>query len=96
MFHPRPWRRYRNLPTRESLEKSRLLRPVAHRVLAPELWRGWEYVSMNIFSTPGGKAFWSERSDLFADAFQKYVAEDIIPRQPHPQARAWGAFSVSN
>ena len=29
----------RNLPTRESMENSRLLRPVAHRVLAPELWR---------------------------------------------------------
>lgn len=29
----------RNLPTREGMERSRLLRPVAHRVLAPELWR---------------------------------------------------------
>jgi uncharacterized protein (DUF2062 family) len=29
----------RNLPTRESMERNRLLRPVAHRVLAPELWR---------------------------------------------------------
>jgi uncharacterized protein len=29
----------RNMPTRESMERSRLLRPVAHRVLAPELWR---------------------------------------------------------
>lgn len=29
----------RNLPTRESMESSRVLRPVAHRVLAPELWR---------------------------------------------------------
>jgi uncharacterized protein len=29
----------RNLPTRESMEQSRLLRPVAHRVLAPALWR---------------------------------------------------------
>lgn len=29
----------RNLPTRESLEEIRWLRPVAHRVLAPELWR---------------------------------------------------------
>ena len=29
----------RNLPTREQMERSRLLRPVAHRVLAPELWR---------------------------------------------------------
>ena len=28
-----------NLPTRESMERSRILRPVAHRVLAPELWR---------------------------------------------------------
>ena len=27
------------MPTRESLESNRLLRPVAHRVLAPELWR---------------------------------------------------------
>lgn len=28
-----------SLPTREQLESSRLLRPIAHRVLAPELWR---------------------------------------------------------
>jgi len=27
------------MPTRESLEQNRILRPVAHRVLAPELWR---------------------------------------------------------
>ena len=31
------WRR--TLPTRDSLERSRVLRPIAHRVLAPELWR---------------------------------------------------------
>jgi uncharacterized protein len=30
---------HRNLPTRESMENNRLLRPVAHRVLAPALWR---------------------------------------------------------
>lgn len=28
-----------NVPTREQLEEIRILRPVAHRVLAPELWR---------------------------------------------------------
>jgi uncharacterized protein len=28
-----------NTPSRESLENNRMLRPVAHRVLAPELWR---------------------------------------------------------
>ncbi|MGR6327810.1 DUF2062 domain-containing protein [Sphingomonas sp. XXL09] len=30
---------HRNLPTRESMESSWLLRPVAHRVLDPGLWR---------------------------------------------------------
>lgn len=29
----------RNMPTRESLEGNRFMRPVSHRVLAPELWR---------------------------------------------------------
>lgn len=29
----------RNLPTRETFEQSRVLRPIAHRVLAPALWR---------------------------------------------------------
>ena len=28
-----------NVPTREQLERSRVLRPVAHRILAPALWR---------------------------------------------------------
>lgn len=41
---PSRWQRFvawchRTMPTRESMEGSRLLRPVAHRVLAPELWR---------------------------------------------------------
>lgn len=30
---------HRNLPRREQFENSRILRPVAHRVLAPALWR---------------------------------------------------------
>lgn len=30
---------HENAPSRESLENSRILAPVAHRVLAPELWR---------------------------------------------------------
>jgi len=29
----------RTMPTRESMEQNRMLRPVAHRVLAPALWR---------------------------------------------------------
>jgi uncharacterized protein (DUF2062 family) len=44
MTSPSHWTRTtawcrRNMPTRESMERSRLLRPVAHRVLAPALWR---------------------------------------------------------
>ena len=63
--------------------------------LAPELWRGWEYVSMNFLSTPGGKAFWAERSYLFADAFQKYVEHDLLTREQHPLAKPWGAFEIT-
>ncbi len=29
----------RHMPTRETFERSRWLRPIAHRVLRPELWR---------------------------------------------------------
>ncbi|MCB8835473.1 DUF2062 domain-containing protein, partial [Escherichia coli] len=41
---PSSWQRLvawgrRNLPTRESMESNRLLRPVAHRVMEPGLWR---------------------------------------------------------
>ncbi len=62
--------------------------------LTPELWRSWEFVSMNFFSTPGGKAFWNERNYMFADAFQRYVEEDLMTREPHSKARPWGAFEI--
>jgi len=29
----------RNMPTRETFERIRILRPIAHRILLPELWR---------------------------------------------------------
>jgi hypothetical protein len=62
--------------------------------LAPDLWRSWEYVSMIFLSTPGGKVFWAERSYLFADAFQHYVEQDLMKRDPHPLAKPWGASPV--
>jgi hypothetical protein len=62
--------------------------------LSPELWRGWEFVSLNIFATPGGKQFWNERRYLFADAFQEYVKDDIMTREPHPDAKGWGAIDI--
>jgi len=64
--------------------------------LTPELWRAWELVSMNFFSTPGGKAFWSERGYMFADAFQDYIGLDLMARKPHEKAKPWGAFELSN
>jgi len=62
--------------------------------LSPELFRGWEYVSMNFFSTPGGKAFWNERGYMFADEFHDYLVNDIMKREPHPKAKPWGAFGI--
>ena len=62
--------------------------------LSPELWRSWEFVVMNFLSTPGGKAFWSERSYMFADAFQDYISDDLMSRKPHEMAKPWGAFKL--
>jgi len=62
--------------------------------LAPELWKSWELVSMNFFSTQGGAAFWDERGYMFADAFQSYVTDDLMRREPHPKAKPWGAFEI--
>jgi hypothetical protein len=62
--------------------------------LAPELWKSWEFVSMNFFSTQGGAAFWEERGYMFADAFQLYVTDDLMKRKPHPKAKPWGAFRI--
>ncbi|MBB5718831.1 hypothetical protein FHR23_001754 [Stakelama sediminis] len=39
LFHRAKGRARRAVPTRESMEGNRWLRPVAHRVLAPPLWR---------------------------------------------------------
>ncbi len=62
--------------------------------LESKFWRAWENVSMNFFSTSGGRAFWGERSYLFADEFQRYVEDHIMQQPPHPQAKAWGAIDL--
>ncbi len=62
--------------------------------LSPELWRGWEYVSMQLFLSPGGKDFWDERDFMFADAFQTYVNDVIMKREPHPKAKPWGLSGI--
>ena len=62
--------------------------------LSSELWPGWEFVMMNLLLTPGGRAFWEERSYLFGETFRQHVENDIMKRAPHPDARPLGAFPL--
>ena len=62
--------------------------------LSEELWRGWELLMMNLVAAPGGQSFWRERGYLFGDQFRDYVENDIMRREPHPEARPMGAFSI--
>lgn len=61
--------------------------------LSPDLWRCWEYVSMNFLATPGGKEFWNERGYMFSDRYRGHV-EKVIMAKPHPLAKPWGAFDI--
>jgi len=64
--------------------------------LSPELWKGWEFVTMNFISTRGGKEFWKERGYMFSEAYRRHVETEIMPRKPHPGARPWGAFPIDD
>lgn len=64
------------------------------KALSEDLWRGWELLMMNLVWAPGGKSFWKERGYLFGEAFRDYVENDIMHREPHPDARPMGAFSI--
>jgi hypothetical protein len=63
-------------------------------LLASPLWLGWELVIMNLVCAPGGKAFWKERAYMFGDEFRRYIDDDLIKREPHPDAKPMGAFSI--
>ena len=52
------------------------------------------FVFMNFLATPGGEAFWGERSYMFSDRYRQYVQTEIIPREAHPLAKPWGAFEI--
>lgn len=62
--------------------------------LSPALWLGWELLVMNLVAAPGGKAFWKERGYLFGDDFRGHVETEIMTREPHPDAKPMGAFSI--
>ncbi|PHS22625.1 MAG: hypothetical protein COA85_11125 [Robiginitomaculum sp.] len=64
--------------------------------LSPELWRGWEYVSMNFFNSNGGRAFWDDRSYMFGQSFQSFINDDLLKRAVHPNAKPLGAFKVKD
>jgi hypothetical protein len=63
-------------------------------LLAPQLWRGWELVIMNLVCASGGKAFWKERAYMFGDEFRHYIETDLMKREPHPDAKPMGAFAI--
>jgi hypothetical protein len=63
-------------------------------LLKPALWLGWEQVMMNLFGAPGGKALWKERSYLFGEEFRRYIENDLMKREPHPDAKPLGAFPI--
>jgi hypothetical protein len=63
-------------------------------LLASPLWMGWQQVIMNLVGAPGGKAFWRERAYMFGDEFRRYIEDDLIKREPHPDAKPMGVFSL--
>ena len=63
--------------------------------LADDLWACWEALMMNLVNTPGGAAFWEERSYVFGDEFGAEV-KALMAREPHPAAKAFGVVPVGH
>lgn len=76
----------RNMPTRESMERSRLLRPVAHRVLHPALWRATRR------SVPRGVALGMVTGILFPVAQIAFSALFALPLRANIPAAALTTF----
>jgi hypothetical protein len=57
---------------------------------------GWQHVIMNLVGAPGGKAFWKDRAYMFGEEFRRYVESDLMKREPHPDAKPMGAFSIGS
>ena len=63
-------------------------------LLASPLWLGWELVIMNLVCAPGGKAFWKDRAYMFGDEFRRYIEDEVMKKQPHPDAKPMGVFPI--
>lgn len=86
MFHKSvAWCR-RNMPTRESMESNRLLRPVAHRVMEPGLWR------FNRRSVPRGVALGMVAGFLFPVAQIAIAALFALPFRANVPVAALTTF----
>jgi hypothetical protein len=57
---------------------------------------GWQHVIMNLVGAPGGKAFWKDGAYMFGDEFRRYIESDLMKREPHPDAKPMGAFSIGD
>ena len=66
------------------------------KALSPPLWAGWELLTMNLLSSPGGKGFWKERGYVFGNEYRDYVEKVIMTKKPHPEARPLGAFKIGS
>jgi len=55
---------------------------------------GWELLIMNLVAAPGRREFWKERGYLFGEEFGCHVENDLMKREPHPDAKPMGAFSI--
>ena len=60
--------------------------------LHDDLWTGWDTLMMNL-NTPGGAAFWEERSYVFGADFREHF-EKLMHRQPNPRAKAFGVVPL--
>jgi len=76
----------RNMPTRESMESNRLLRPVAHRVMEPGLWR------FNRRSVPRGVALGMVAGFLFPVAQIAIAALFALPFRANVSVAALTTF----
>jgi hypothetical protein len=42
----------------------------------------------------GWQAFWKDRGYMFGEEFRRYVENDLMKREPHPDTKPLGAFPI--
>ena len=56
---------------------------LAHGIMDPEVWKGWESLGRLYFKSPGVRQYWSERKHIYSRDFQAWIDS----MEPHPQLR---------